>query len=36
MPTTNNVIDKNLKDLIKPNKLQITSNKDKSIAQVVA
>jgi DNA-directed RNA polymerase subunit alpha len=36
MPTTNNVIDKNWKDLIKPNKLQITSNKDKSIAQVVA
>ena len=36
MPTTNNVIDKNSKDLIKPNKLQITSNKDKSVAQVVA
>ena len=36
MPTTNNVIDKNWKDLIKPNKLQITSNKDKSVAQVVA
>ena len=36
MPTINNVIDKNWKDLIKPNKLQITSNKDKSIAQVVA
>ncbi len=36
MPTTNNVIDKNWKDLIKPNKLQITSNKDRSVAQVVA
>ncbi len=36
MPTANNVIDKNWKDLIKPNKLQITSNKDKSVAQVVA
>jgi len=36
MPTPNNIIDKNWKDLIKPNKLQIASNKDKSIAKVTA
>ena len=31
-----NIIDKNWKDLIKPNKLNITSNDDKSIAKIVA
>tara|TARA_E500000331_G_scaffold357123_1_gene417648 strand:- start:1127 stop:2161 length:1035 start_codon:yes stop_codon:yes gene_type:complete len=36
MPTQNNVIDKNWKGLIKPDKLQISSNKDRSTAQVVA
>ena len=33
---TSNVIDKNWKTLIKPNKLEISSNEDKSIANVVA
>ena len=36
MQTTSNVIDKNWKALIKTNKLDITSNEDKSIAKVVA
>ena len=36
METTSNVIDKNWKALIKPNKLEIISNDDKSIAKVVA
>ena len=36
MQTTTNVIDKNWKALIKPNKLEITSNDDKSVAKVVA
>ena len=36
MESTVNVIDKNWKALIKPNKLEITSNEDKSIAKVVA
>ena len=36
MQTTSNVIDKNWKALIKPNKLEITSSEDKSIAKVVA
>ena len=36
METSNNVIDKNWKALIKPNKLDITSNDDKSIAKVIA
>ena len=36
MQTSNNIIDKNWKALIKPNKLEITSNDDKSIAKVVA
>ena len=36
MQTTSNVIDKNWKALIKPNKLEITSNDDKTIAKVVA
>ena len=36
MQTTANVIDKNWKALIKPNKLDITSNEDKTIAKVVA
>ena len=31
-----NIFDKNWKSLIKPTKLQITSNDDKSIAKVVA
>jgi DNA-directed RNA polymerase subunit alpha len=36
MQTVNNVIDKNWKALIKPNKLEITSNDDKSLASVIA
>ena len=36
MQTTSNVIDKNWKALIKPNKLEITSNEDKTIATVIA
>ena len=36
MQTTTNIIDKNWKALIKPNKLDITSNEDKTIAKVVA
>jgi len=36
MQTENNIIDKNWKALIKPNKLEITSNEDKSVAKVVA
>ena len=36
MQTGTNIIDKNWKDLIKPNKLNITSNNDKSVATVVA
>ena len=36
MQTVNNIIDKNWKALIKPNKLEITSNEDKSIAKVTA
>ena len=36
MQTANNIIDKNWKALIKPNKLEITSNEDKSVAKVVA
>ncbi len=36
MENTANIIDKNWKALIKPNKLEITSNDDKSIAKVVA
>ena len=31
-----NIIDKNWKDLIKPNKLEISSSDDKSIAKVIA
>ena len=34
--STSNVIDKNWKALIKPNKLEITSNEDKTIAKVIA
>ena len=34
MQTANNIIDKNWKALIKPNKLEITSNEDKSTASV--
>ena len=36
MQTTNNVIDKNWKALIKPSKLEITSNDDKTTAKVIA
>ena len=36
MQTTSNIIDKNWKALIKPNKLDITSNEDKTIAKVAA
>ena len=36
MQSTQNVIDKNWKALIKPNKLDVTSNEDKTIAKVVA
>ena len=36
MSATTNVIDKNWKALIKPNKLDITSNDDKTIAKVIA
>ena len=36
MQSTTNVIDKNWKALIKPNKLEITSNTDRSIAKVIA
>ena len=36
MQTTTNIIDKNWKALIKPNKLEITSNEDRTIAKVTA
>ena len=36
MQTSNNVIDKNWKALIKPNKLEITSSDDKTVAKVIA
>ena len=36
MQSTTNIIDKNWKSLIKPNKLEINSNEDKTIAKVVA
>ena len=36
MQATTNVIDKNWKALIKPNKLNITSNDDKTVAKVIA
>ena len=36
MQTSSNVIDKNWKDLIKPNKLDISNNDDKSVAKVIA
>ena len=36
METSSNIIDKNWKALIKPNKLEITSNDDKTVAKVVA
>ena len=36
MQTSSNIIDSNWKALIKPNKLKITSNEDKSSASVVA
>ena len=35
MQATSNIIDKNWKALIKPNKLEITSNEDKTIAKVI-
>ena len=36
MQSTSNVIDKNWKALIKPKKLEITSNEDRTIAKVIA
>tara|TARA_A100001011_G_scaffold383235_1_gene454149 strand:+ start:497 stop:1531 length:1035 start_codon:yes stop_codon:yes gene_type:complete len=36
MQAANNIIDKNWKALIKPNKLDISSNEDKSVAKVIA
>ena len=36
MQTVNNIIDSNWKSLIKPDKLKITSNNDKSLASVIA
>ena len=36
MQTASNIIDSNWKALIKPNKLQIVSNEDKSYASVIA
>ena len=36
MQATSNIIDKNWKALIKPNKLDIKSNSDKTIAKVTA
>ena len=36
MQTTSNIVDKNWKALIKPNKLEIKSSEDKTIATVVA
>ena len=35
MQTTSNIINKNWKALIKPNKLEIKSNEDKTIAKVI-
>ena len=36
MQTSSNVLDKNWKSLIKPSKLDIKSNEDKTIAKVIA
>ena len=36
MQATNKIIDKNWKSLIKPNKLDITSNEDRTTAKVIA
>ena len=36
MQATSNIIDKNWKALIKPSKLDISSNEDKTIAKVIA
>ena len=36
MQSTTNIIDKNWKALIKPNKLEINSNEDRTIAKVIA
>ena len=36
MQSTTNVIDKNWKALIKPSKLEITSNNDRTVAKVIA
>jgi len=36
MQTSNNIVDKNWKALIKPSKLDIKSNEDKSIADIIA
>jgi len=36
MQISDNIIDKNWKALIKPNKLDITCNDDKTVANVIA
>ena len=36
MQTTPNILDKNWKALIKPSKLDISSNEDKTVAKVIA
>ena len=36
MQTVSNIIDKNWKALIKPNKLEVNSSEDKSSAKVIA
>ena len=36
MQTTTNILDKNWKALIKPSKLDISSNEDKTVAKVIA
>ncbi len=36
METSSNILDKNWKALIKPNKLDISSNEDKTFAKVIA
>ena len=36
MQSTTNIIDKNWKALIKPNKLEIKSNEDRTVANVIA
>ena len=36
MQTSNNIVDKNWKALIKPSKLDIKSNEEKSIANIIS